>query len=184
LAKAGIEVTLLDRESTIDARPRAAHFAAPAIRVLRRAGILEEIRRAGFTPKNMTWRKIDGTPIVSFEDIAHAKSPEAMAVLPLNMLGEIILPHIEKDSKITLKWKRGVVDVGQDENSAWAVVREEDGTESRIAADFLCGCDGGSSQVRKSLFGARNFPGKTWDVQLVATNVRDLQGYDFLTDYF
>lgn len=165
-------MTLLERGKTVDAQPRAAHLMAPGIQILKRAGVLEDVRRSGFLPDNMTFRKLDGSPIVSIEDVAQSKSPEAMTVLPSGMLGEVMLSHAEKNDNISLKWGHRVTDVGQDENSAWAIVKDEDGTEKKISGDFLCGCDGGTSQVRKSLFGIKNFPGKTWPVQLVATNVR------------
>ena len=171
LAQEGIEVTLLERDSTVSDAPRAAHMMVPAIQILARAGVLEDVREAGFFAKNMAWRKLDGTTIVTVEDVGQSKSPDAMTVLPLSHLGKILLAHAEKNSKISLKWGHRVIDVGQDENSAWAIIQQEDGTEKKITGDFLCGCDGGTSQVRKSLLGARNFPGKTWDVQLVATNV-------------
>jgi 2-polyprenyl-6-methoxyphenol hydroxylase-like FAD-dependent oxidoreductase len=184
LAQAGIEVTLLERESTIDARPRAAHLAAPAIRALKRAGVLDDVRRAGFIPGNITWRKLDGSPLVSIKAVAQPTSPVATTVLPLNMLGEILLSHAEKNEKISLKWKHHVIDVGQDENLAWAIIQNDDGTKNKITADFLCGCDGGTSQVRKSLLGARNFPGETWNVQLVATNVSGVGKSRFPANHF
>lgn len=176
LARAGIEVTLIDKETTVDTRPRAVHLTAPAIQIFRRAGVLEDVRRAGFLPKDWTFRKLDGTPIVTIEDIAVSKSPDATIVLPVGMLCEIMLSHAERKSKIHLKWSHMVVDVGQDQNSAWAIIKEQDGTEKRISGDFLCGCDGGTSKVRKSLFGEKNFPGKTWDMQLVATDVSRIRG--------
>lgn len=171
LAREGIDVTLVDREKTVVDAPRAAHLMVPGIRMLRRAGVLEDVRQAGFLPKDMSWRKLDGTPVVTIEDVSKSKSPDAMTVLPLGDLGKIMLAHAEKYSNLSVKWSHRVTDVGQDENSAWVIVQKEDGTEEKIAGDFVCGCDGGTSQVRKSLFGARNFPGKTWDFQLVATNV-------------
>lgn len=171
LAQAGIDVTVLDRESTIDTRPRAAHLMAPGIQMFKLAGVLDDVRRAGFLPKNWTYRKFDGTPIVTVEDIANSKSPEATICLPLGPLNEILLAHAQKNARISLKWSHRVVDVGQNDNSAWAVVEDPDKRERRIRGDYLCGCDGGASQVRKSLFGEKNFPGTTYDVQFVATDV-------------
>lgn len=159
------------------------HLTAPGIQIFKRAGVLEDVRRAGFLPKDWTYRKLDGTPIVTVEDIAVSKSPEATIVLPIGMLCEKLLVHAERNHKISLKWNHRVVDVGQDENSAWAVVKEQDGTEKRIHGDFLCGCDGGTSQVRKSLFGERSFPGKTWDVQFVATDVGKNRGIRFPAEH-
>lgn len=177
LARAGIEVTLMSSENAVDSRPRAAHLAAPGIQIFKRAGVLEDVRRAGFLPKDWTYRKLDGSPIMTVEDIAVSKSPEATIVLPIGTLCEILLAHVQRNSKISLKWGHRVVDVGQDENSAWAIVKDQNGTEKKVNGDFVCGCDGGTSQVRKSLFGERNFPGKTWDVQFVATDVSKRRGF-------
>lgn len=175
LAEAGIEVSLLDKGDTIDSRPRAVHLVGPAIQLFRRAGVLEDVRRNGFLPQNWTFRKIDGTPIATIEDIAVSKSPDATTVLPSGMLCEVLLSHAEKKSNISLHWSHQVVDVGRNETSAWAIAQTPEGTEKIITGDFLCGCDGGTSQVRKSLLGERNFPGKTWDVQFVATDVSRTQ---------
>ena len=171
LARAGIEVTMIDRDKTVGASPRAAHLMAPGIQVLRRAGVLDEVRRAGFFAKRLAYRRLDGSLIVAIDDIANVKSPDAMTVLPIGDLGNIMLAHAEKNNKVHMKWNSPVVDVGQDEKSAWVIIRRQDGSEERINGDFLCGCDGATSQVRKSVFGARNFPGKTWEMQLVSTNV-------------
>lgn len=75
LARAAIEVTLISKDNTIDSRPRAAHLTAPGIQIFKRAGVFEDVRRAGFLPKDWTYQKIDGTRIVTIEDIAVSKSP-------------------------------------------------------------------------------------------------------------
>ncbi|KAL4885437.1 FAD/NAD(P)-binding domain-containing protein [Aspergillus karnatakaensis] len=150
--------------------------------MLRRAGVLGDVRRAGFVPKNMTFRKADGTPIVTVDDFAPSKSPDATTVLPIDTLGKILWSHAQKNDYISVRWGSQVLDAGQDEDSAWVLVRENGVSEKIIKADFVCGCDGAGSQVRKSLFGA-DFDGKTWGDQMVATNVYypfDEFGYDDL----
>lgn len=42
-------------------------------------------------------------------------------------------------------------------------------------ADYIVGCDGANSIVRRNLFGDMVFPGFTWDKQIVATSMY----YDF-----
>ena len=180
LARAGIQVTLLDKANTVGVQPRAAHIFPPGIQILRRAGVLRDIRRVGFIPRNMTFRKADGSPIVTLEDFAPSKSPDATAVIPIDTLGKIMVAHADKNENMTVRWNHQVLDVGQDEGSVWAVVKENGGREYKIYGDFLCGCDGGTSQVRKSILGPRNFPGKTWDAQLVATNVSERRGNPLL----
>lgn len=164
-------VTLLDSASTIDDRPRAAHYAPSAIRVLAAAGALPDIRRDGLIPDNMTWRNIRGEAITSIPNVSqHPYNPEALTVLPLNMLGKVLLDHVMTYENLEVKWNTNVVDVGNAEGKAYALAKTKDGKEERFEGDYLVGCDGANSQVRRSLFGS-DFPGKTWDAQIVATNV-------------
>jgi 2-polyprenyl-6-methoxyphenol hydroxylase-like FAD-dependent oxidoreductase len=70
---------------------------------------------------------------------------------------------------IEVKFKHKVVGVGQDDGKAWVDV-DVDGGKTRFEADFVIGCDGGSSTVRKELFG-RDWPGQTFDCRLLVQNV-------------
>ena len=171
LAQDGIQVTLIDKGVTVDNSPRAVHLMVPAIQIFRRARVLDDVRRAGFLPRNSAFRRLDDSVIVKIEDIANAKSADATIVLPIGLLNEVLLPHAQESDKISLEWSQQVIDVGQDGDSAWAIVKDKNGSEKKIVGDYLVGCDGGTSRVRKSLLGDRNFPGKTWDVQFVATDV-------------
>ncbi|KAG9233645.1 putative monooxygenase [Amylocarpus encephaloides] len=170
LSKAGIKVTLLDAGSTVDDRPRAAHYAPSAIRVLREAGVLDDVRKEGFIPRDFTWRKRDGSKVASIMDTVESRGPDGLTVLPLNMLGQVLLAHAMKKANIEIKWNHTVTSVGQDDTSVWAEAKLKDGTVVKTTGDYLCGCDGANSEVRKSLFGDV-FEGKTWDAQIVATNV-------------
>ena len=170
LARAGIVVTLLEAADSIDTRPRAAHYAPSAIRVLAQAGVLDDIRSEGFIPSDMCWRKLDGSVIVQLHDAAQKNNPDALTVLHIADLLRVLLKHVDAHPNITVKWNHPVINIEQDESSVTAHVRQTNGQESTVKADYLCGCDGGGSQVRKSLFGPGSFQGKTWDAQLIATN--------------
>ncbi len=116
----------------------------------------------------MAWRKINGDVITKIPDVSQPWSPDALTVLPLDMLGKVLMDHValEGEEKIKVLWGKKVVDVGSEGGKGWVVI---EGGE-RMEADYVVGCDGANSQVRKSLFGD-NYPGKTWDAQIVATNV-------------
>ncbi|KAL2075388.1 hypothetical protein VTL71DRAFT_331 [Oculimacula yallundae] len=171
LAQSGIKVTLLESEDRLDDRPRAAHYGPAGVLELDRAGLLDEIRRRGIIPNDLCFRKLDGSMIVKFKDSSQAGTRTAMTSLSLGKLGEIMLEAVMKQPLATVKWNHKVLRVEQDEQSASAIVQLKDGSQTIIQGDYLCGCDGANSQVRKSLFGDMNFPGKTWDTQIVATNV-------------
>ena len=96
-----------------------------------------------------------------------------MTILPLNEILQIMYRHCMEKGKglIQVKFNHKVVEVGQDAGKAWVDVNAEGGEKKRLEADYVVGCDGGSSTVRKSLFG-RNWPGQTFNCRLLVQNVR------------
>lgn len=93
-----------------------------------------------------------------------------MVVLPLGQLGEILYEHLQRQPTARVRWSHRVVKVGQDGDKAWVDVETGNG-KNRFEADYVLGCDGASSTVRRELFGP-GYPGETLNAQLVATNVR------------
>ncbi|KPM40128.1 hypothetical protein AK830_g6426 [Neonectria ditissima] len=158
----------------LDTNPRATHYAAPAMSELNRAGVGADLRAQGFTPAGVSWRKLDGTPIVTMNAADLDDDPDRMACLPLNQLAQILRGHLSKQGNVEMLFNHKVVDIHQDDDKAWVDVETCDGTK-RLGADYVVGCDGATSQIRRSLFGDWEFPGKTWDQQIVATNTY----YDF-----
>ena len=170
LAKRGIPVQLIDKSNKLDEQPRATHYGPPAMYELRRAGVVDDLSAQGFQPDVVCWRKLDGTYLAGLNLKLMANDPDRMVCLPLNRLGKILMDHIGRQPTATVSWGHEVKSLGQDENKAWVNVQTPEG-EKRLEAEYIIGCDGANSQVRRSLFGDLEFPGKTWDEQIVATNV-------------
>lgn len=131
---------------------------------------MDDVRQQGFIPRTVCWRKLDGTYLAGLDGSVLDGDPDRLACLPLDKLGNVIYKHLQEQPTAKISWKHKVTAVGQDEEKAWVEVEGEDGTQ-RLEADYVVGCDGANSQVRRSLFGDLNFPGKTWQEQIVATNV-------------
>lgn len=171
LARHGITVDLLEQTTSLDSQPRAAHYAPPAVQILRKAGVLDDVAARGFKPSTFSWRKADGSLIAKMEFPAH---PDAMVVLPLDRLGKILYAHVQRYENARVRWGHRVVDMGEEEGEggkAWVSVETDEGEKKRFEADYVVGCDGGNSTVRRKLFGEMNFPGETLDAQIIATNV-------------
>ena len=170
LGQQGVKVTLVDASPTLDMQPRATHYGAPAVDELRRAGVLDEIRALGFSPNGISWRKLDGTLLAA---INPESVPEENRVvcLPLDKVSTIVYEKLQREKSVEVKWGHKVVDIGQDEEKAWIKTETKEGPKT-LYGDYIVGCDGGNSQIRRSLFGDRAFPGRTWEEQIVATNVR------------
>jgi 2-polyprenyl-6-methoxyphenol hydroxylase-like FAD-dependent oxidoreductase len=170
LANENIDVTILDMAVELDTKPRATHYASTAVLELNKAGVLDDIRALGFTPSGICWRKIDHTYLAGIKHAVVQNDPNRPVCLPLNKLGRILYDHISKCPTATVKWGHEVIGIEQDEAKA-RVICKSSGKEMVFEADYVVGCDGANSKVRRCLFGDWEFPGKTWDEQIVATNV-------------
>lgn len=173
LAKQDIKVVVLEAADKLDDQPRATHYSHPALHELRRAGVLDEVTKHeyAFEPNGLTWRKLDGSPLALLD--MHLVPAEYQQVcLPLNHLTPIILKHLERQPSAEIRWRHLVTGpLGQDDDCAWVTVETPNGVE-KMTADYIVGCDGGNSFIRKSLFTKRSdFAGHTWDAQIVASTV-------------
>lgn len=170
LAKNGVNVELFDADRSVSLQPRAAHYAPPAVAELKRAGVYDDVFAAGYMPRDFTWRKMDRTPVASMYFDVITPEEDRMVVLPLDRLCKLLYEHLERQPKANVRWNHKVVDIGQDETKAWVIVETPEG-QQRHEADYIVGCDGANSQVRRSLFGDMNYPGEALDAQIIATNV-------------
>ncbi len=173
LSKHGVSVDILEAEDHLDQQPRAAIYGTPAIPEFHRAGILGEIRRRGMVMNKMAWRRYEDYSVIAGFDNAVLEDVDGLdlrtSTLVLPELDQMML-DLSLSHGSTISWEHKVVDVGQDGEKAWADVETKDGMK-RVEADYIVGCDGANSTVRKCVFG-KDFPGFTWDTQIVATNVR------------
>lgn len=172
LANKGIPVHVLEASSELDDSPRAAYYGPPAACELRRAGLIDEIRKDGFDPVIMCWRKLDGTYLAGFNNSLMKDHPDRLACMPLAQLDRLLYRHVTAKPSVKVSFNHKVIDIGQDQEKAWVQVETPEG-EKRLEATYIVGCDGASSVVRRRLYPDReSFPGYTWDKQIVATNVR------------
>ncbi|KAJ4219520.1 hypothetical protein FSOLCH5_012371 [Fusarium solani] len=172
LAKQDISVTIVEQAEKLDDRPRATHYGPPAMKILNSAGVGDEVRSKGFIVDTVAWRRLEGSYIAGLDHETQKDSSDRMVALPLSQLAEVLYDHAKALPKLQYLFNRKVVDIGQDESKAWVdTVDQTKDEKSRLHADYVIGCDGANSIVRRSLFGDWKFPGRTWDEQIVATNV-------------
>lgn len=173
LSKHGIPVIMVEMSDQLDQQPRAAHYGPPATPDLQRAGILDELRAKGLSLGTMCWRRLeDHGRIAGFDAgvLADVDGCDWRTVsYPLQDLDRLMLDMFVDGHGGDVRWRHRVVGVGQDAGAAWVDVETPAGHE-RIEADYVVGCDGANSAVRKALFGDE-YPGFTWDAQIIATNV-------------
>jgi len=173
LAKEGIAVQLVEASHELDKNPRAAHYAPSAVYEMARAGVIELVNSRGFHPDAVAWRSWNGTFLGGMgmgKSMGRGDPKYPMVVLPLDQLDELLLAHLLELPNVEVFWRHKVVGIEHGENEARIKVETPGGSTS-MAADFVLGCDGANSQIRRSLFGDLNYPGETLEQQIVATNV-------------
>ncbi|KAF3936960.1 hypothetical protein ABW19_dt0208069 [Dactylella cylindrospora] len=178
LAQAHIKVEVFEATPAPSDQPRATHYGPPAVYELRRAGVLAEMRKEPdcFRMNKMCWRKLDGTYLSGFDTNDLGDYEDRTTVLALNKVVRVLGKMVDEceDAKVMYGYKV-LPGVEQDGEKAWVSVEKADGSVEKHSADYVVGCDGAASQIRRSLFGDKEFPGYTWDKQIVATNTY----YDF-----
>lgn len=169
LANAGITVDLLEASDKLDDSPRASFYPWPAVYELQRAGLLPEVRERGYVVSDgVSWRKVDGTLLAKM-DVSGVPYDHRLHGLPLGKLLQLTREHLDRNPNAKIRYLHKVLKLDQSPKSAQVVVETPDG-EQTFSADFIIGCDGANSTIRRGLFG-EDFPGRTWDQQIVATNV-------------
>lgn len=89
---------------------------------------------------------------------------------PVHIFVDRIMAHLSTEPLAQVCFNHMVISTSQNGNRAWVEVMH--GDEHKVfVGDFVVGCDGSESEVRKSLFGS-HFPGTTWNKQLAVIDVR------------
>jgi 2-polyprenyl-6-methoxyphenol hydroxylase-like FAD-dependent oxidoreductase len=146
----------------------------PATRVFRRAGLLADIRAASIPSfPSICWRRAaDHARLVTLDMACVADHEDRMTIMPLGELVGVMHAHcLRHPGLVDVRFEHRVVGVGQGGAQAWVDVEVgQDGRRERFEADYVVGCDGGTSAVRKALFG-RSWPGRTFEQQILVQNV-------------
>lgn len=117
--------------------------------------------------RTLNWRKVTGEAIATLDRYGEE---EEIVVLPVPEFAQFLLEKLKEYPTTSVLFDHRVSGVGTNDDQAWVDVDIGNNDVQKISGDFVLGCDGGRSGVRKALFGY-NFPGFTWEKQVVATDV-------------
>ena len=106
--------------------------------------------------------------ITSLDFTSDPTHVDKSVILPVHLLAGLLYEEITKLDNAKVHWGCRFVNLSQDEGHV-LVEAERNGQQETFDVDFVVGCDGARSSVRKVLVNDV-FPGKTWDVQIVAMN--------------
>src|SRR3954468_10205180 len=165
LGRRGVRCMLIEQKSAPHMWPKMERCNARSMEIYRRLGLAEKIRAAGLP----AWVPMDVFIVMSlveppllhlsYPSVADAKKETAqkndgtLPLEPYQLISQYTLEPLLKAvaetlPSVTVRYGCEFLSFIQDEKSVTAELSES-GRASRITAQYLVGCDGGTSVIRK-----------------------------------
>ncbi len=174
--KKGFKVTLIEAEAAIDHGPRAATTHPSTLEMLAELGLAEEFEALGLKALHFQhWDGVDMTPQVEFDhSVLRDETPFPYVIqTEQHKLAELGLRRLAKEAAAEVLMGTTVTAISQNESGV-TVELDKAGAADRRVFDYLIGCDGGRSTVRKAM--DIEFEGYTWPERfLVLTSLFDFE---------
>ena len=169
LAQRGADVVAIDRRLTADPLTvRCNHVSSRSMEIFRALGMSKDVRNAGFPddfPHDVAFRtSVTGNEFsrIKIPGRAGRRSGEVgpdtdwSTMEPPHRLNQtflepVMINHAEKTNNLDLKFGWELSEFRQVDDGVIATVQSASGREQIIQCKFLIGCDGGASNVRKSI---------------------------------
>lgn len=174
LARAGVDVIVIETHPGIVPDPRAMTYHWTVHEGMERLGLLDDMLTEGFKVPEMCYRIFATGEVIRLDIGAigdYTPYPYAIS-LGQDQLEALVFKHLADYPDVRIHWNTTMTELVQDAHGV-TVTAERDGQPVTYRADWVIGADGGRSRVRKAIGVA--FPGMTWPQRFIATNVV----YDF-----
>lgn len=158
----GIRCIVLERSDGTITQPRMDGVGVRTMEFCRRWGIADWVSDSPY-PRDLPQDNVYVTSMAGFElerepmpapgiDPGPPQSPERRERCPQDMFDPILRRFAESHAHVTLRYQTEVMSVVQEERQAEVRFRDLiTGAESVIQADYVVGCDGAGSTVRRQL---------------------------------
>lgn len=168
LGKRGVRCTVIDRNPAPGHWPKMERCNARSLEFYRRLGISERIRAAGY-PRDYPMDVFIVTSLVEpplvhhpypsvaeLQALTRATNDGSQPLEPYQLISQYTLEPIlkaaaEETPNVSVRFGCELLSFEQNTNSVTATMRRLDGEIETSSAQYMVGCDGGASTVRKQL---------------------------------
>jgi 2-polyprenyl-6-methoxyphenol hydroxylase-like FAD-dependent oxidoreductase len=164
----GVRCLIMERNPTTAPWPKMDRSNARTMEFYRRMGIVDRVRALGYPADNpmdvfLTTRLADPPiAVLKYPSVAErrkqiAESPngayllEPYQLVSQNQLEPLLKEVAEGTPNVTVRYGCELVSFGQDADGVTVTARTWDSDQEALRCDYLVGCDGGASNVRKTL---------------------------------
>jgi 2-polyprenyl-6-methoxyphenol hydroxylase-like FAD-dependent oxidoreductase len=168
LGRRGVRCTLIEKKAAPEFLPKMERCNARTMEIFRRMGLADEIRAAGLdctVPMDVyIVLAMNAPPLLRlpYPSVAEAQAQIAdcndgsMPREPYQLVSQYTLEPllksaVERLSSVTVRYGHEFLSLSQDADMVSATARDSDGRIVDIRTQYLVGCDGGASAVRKQL---------------------------------
>lgn len=158
LEQAGITCRILEKQSAPNSHPRALGIHPPSLEIFKSLGIHKSLIKKGIKIRQgHTFANSKKIGSLSFQ--ACPKPFNYILSLPQNKTEAILERHLNQLNTNTLVRKASVIEFSREHNHL-KVIYKKDAQLKTMRANFLVGCDGKESTVRKNM--GISFEGKAY----------------------
>jgi 3-(3-hydroxy-phenyl)propionate hydroxylase len=156
-ARLGHNVTLLEAEERVNDAPRASTTQPPTLEILEQLGLIDEYVAKGLVSRTFQFWDRPTLRLIAEFDFDRLRDETRYPYVVQTEQHKLALMGIERLRAMgtTVRMGARVLGVTQDGDSATVQT-----AQGGVRADYVIGCDGGRSAVRKSL--GIEFEGFTW----------------------
>ncbi len=168
LGRRGVRCTLIEQKETPQFLPKMERCNARTMEIYRRMGLAERIRGAGFPADvpmdvfiitSLTEPPLLHLPYPSVKEAQQqitACNDGSMPLEPYQLISQYTLEPLLKSVAetmpgVTVRYATEFVSFDQDEDGVRIKVKTKDDDIDEIHCDYMVGCDGGASNVRRQL---------------------------------
>ena len=156
-ARLGHKVTVLEAEQRVNDAPRASTTQPPTLEIIEELGLIDEYVAKGLVaPTFQFWDRPSMRLVCEF-DFGRLKDETRYPFVVQTEQHKLALMGIERLKAMGAAVRMGTRVTGLSQDADSVTVETEQGP---LRADYVIGCDGGRSTVRKSL--GIEFEGFTW----------------------